>query len=1099
MKFDAFIKSLSGAAHSSRERWKKTERSGSSLAGIEDFYDHVPCGCHALNENGIFLEINDTELHWLGCHREQVIGKKKFTDFITATSIKLFEKEFLRLKERGWLKDLEFEMVGKSGAIRPVLLSATALYDENGRFLQCRSTLYDISERQDAEHHFGLLSQALNTLSESAFITDENALFCFVNEQACRALGYTREELLTMGVYDINAEFTLDHWPAHWAEVKARQSLNFETHHRTKDGRIYPVEINANLFEYKGKAYHFALVHDITERKQVQEQARQIQHFLRMQIARMPIGLIVWDKDFSIQAWNPAVASIFGFTEAEALGRHPYDLIVLPENQPVVEKVWRRLLKEDQTTHNENENITKDGRIITCYWTNTPLRTSNGETMGVMSMVQDITERKRTEELLHRLNRELRAISECNQVLMRAIDEPSLLKDICRIVCEDAEYCMAWVGYPEQDTAKTLRPVAWAGEEKGYLANAGLVWSDKDSERGPTGTAIRTGKTVFFQDLKAERTTAPWRKEALKRHFRCCISMPLKDDRGSVFGGFTIYSSQPNAFTPEEIRLLEELAENLAFGITVLRGRIERKRAEDEIRTLNAELERRVLERTHELKCRTQELETLFDTAPVGLAICHDVTGNHILGNPTLEEWAGVPRGGEVSLTAEVRPAYHTRDGNGKELSGSDLPMQRACRGEVISGEVLEIVRPDGKVYVVLSNARPILDEAGKPRGSIGAFMDITARKQAEEALRQSEERFKAIASNTPDLLLVQDRDLRYELIINPQLGFTEKDVIGKTDLDLLRPDEAEQITAIKRHVLETGRPLQLEIPVTSSSGTLHFFQGSFIPRFNSKGEVDGLIGYFRDTTDQKNANEKIRRLNEQLQHRATELEAANQELEAFSYSASHDLRAPLRTIDSYSHILLEDCATHLPEESQAHLREICRATERMGRLIDGMLTLSRITRAQLQRRHVNLSDMASEVIDELRKLEPNRRVDVRIDPQLHAQGDPQLLRILLDNLLGNAWKFSNRESVADIHFGQTKLNGEFIFFVRDNGVGFDMKYVHKLFGAFQRLHKASDFPGTGVGLATVLRVISRHSGRIWAESKLGEGATFYFTLGIQE
>lgn len=1093
MKRNAVMKPLPEDTSCSGEPWAgETHRT--STAGIEDFYEHSPCGYHSLDKNGIYVEINGTELRWIGCTRQEVVGKRKFEDFLTAASRRLVEEEFPRFKKRGWVKDLEVEILGKDGSIRTVLVSATVIYDRQRNYLRCRSALYDITEHKQAEHDLGLLNQALNTLSEAAFVTDENAQFRFVNEQACRVLGYTREELLTLGVYDIDASFKADHWPVHWAEVQARRSLTFETHHRAKDGRIFPVEINANLLEYGGRAYHFALVRDITERQRAQEQAKQVQQFMRMQIARMPIGLIVWDKEFRVQAWNPAVAKIFGFTEDEALGKHPYDLIVSQKEQPLIDNVWKRLLEGDQTEYSENQNLTKCGRTITCYWTNTPLRLSDGNTAGVMSMVQDITKRKQTEEALHRLNRELRAISECNQILMRATDETSLLKDICRVVCEEAEYRIAWVGYRENDEAKTVRPIAWGGKENACLATANVVWSDTERGRGPTGTAIRTGQTTV-QDLETANIPSQWREEAVKHGLRCSISMPLKDEKGEVFGAFTIYTPQPDAFTPDEIRRLEELTGNVAYGITVLRGRIERKRAEDEIRVLNAELERRVLARTRELRLRTQELETIFSTVPVGLAIASDVTASRIQGNPTLEEMAGMQHGSEISLTAETRPAYHVRDPSGKEIPGPDLPMQRACRGEVISGEVLEIVPSNGNACVVFSNARPILDEAGKPCGAVGAFMDITDAKRVEEALRKSEERFKAIASNTPDLLLVQDRNLRYELIVNPQFGFKESDVIGKTDYDLLRRDEAEHITAIKRRVLETGRPVQLEIPTTAPSGERYFFQGSLIPKFNPQGQVDGLIGYFRDTTVQRNAEEKIRRLNEQLQHRASELEAANQELEAFSYSASHDLRAPLRSIDGYSHILLEDSAQHLNEEGKAHLLEVRRAAERMSRLIDGMLTLSRITRTQPQRQKVDLSAMASEIETELRLDQPNRHAEFHIEPNLQTLGDPQLLRILLDNLLGNAWKFSGHEPVAKIEFGKTEINGESVFFVRDNGVGFDMKYAHKLFGAFQRLHRTTEFPGTGIGLATVHRVIGRHGGRIWAESGVNQGATFYFTL----
>ena len=188
-----------------------------------------------------------------------------------------------------------------------------------------------------------------------------------------------------------------------------------------------------------------------------------------------------------------------------------------------------------------------------------------------------------TSEALRRSNRELRAISNCNQVLLRATDEQSLLQEICRIVCEEAGYRMAWVGYAEHDEAKSVRPVAWTGAEEGYLASLGITWADTERGRGPTGTAIRSGKTCCIQDFATDPRLAPWRESALQRGFRSGIALPLKDEHANAFGSLTIHSAQPNAFTPEEIRLLEELAGDLAFGIVTLRSRAARKRAEQEV------------------------------------------------------------------------------------------------------------------------------------------------------------------------------------------------------------------------------------------------------------------------------------------------------------------------------------------------------------------------------------------------------------------------------------------------------------------------------------------------------------------------------------
>jgi light-regulated signal transduction histidine kinase (bacteriophytochrome) len=225
------------------------------------------------------------------------------------------------------------------------------------------------------------------------------------------------------------------------------------------------------------------------------------------------------------------------------------------------------------------------------------------------------------------------------------------------------------------------------------------------------------------------------------------------------------------------------------------------------------------------------------------------------------------------------------------------------------------------------------------------------------------------------------------------------------------------------------------------------------------------------------------------------ELTAANKELEAFSYSVSHDLRAPLRSIDGFSLALLEDYSEKLDDEGKNHLERVRVATQRMGALIDDLLNLSRVTRASIHLEKVDVSAVAAEVIEGLQKAQPERQVEIRVEQGLQATVDAHLLRIVLENLLGNAWKFTSKRALACIEFGKTSGNGRAAFFVRDDGAGFDPAYADRLFGAFQRLHSVSEFPGTGIGLATVQRIIHRHGGRIWAESSAGQGATFYFTL----
>ncbi len=249
-------------------------------------------------------------------------------------------------------------------------------------------------------------------------------------------------------------------------------------------------------------------------------------------------------------------------------------------------------------------------------------------------------------------------------------------------------------------------------------------------------------------------------------------------------------------------------------------------------------------------------------------------------------------------------------------------------------------------------------------------------------------------------------------------------------------------------------------------------------------------------------AEEQVRALNADLERRVlertSELEAANKELEAFCYSISHDLRSPLRGMDGFCQLLLEDYGDRLDDDAKAYVQRVRSASQRMADLLDGLLDLSRLTRIEMQRAPVDLSSMARGIAESLQSTEAQRAVTFDIADGLTARGDPHLLQIALENLLVNAWKFTSKHPRARIEFGQTQLDGQPVFFVRDDGAGFDMAYTDKLFGAFQRLHAVGEFEGNGIGLATVQRIVNRHGGRIWAEGAVERGACFFFNLGVK-
>jgi light-regulated signal transduction histidine kinase (bacteriophytochrome) len=283
------------------------------------------------------------------------------------------------------------------------------------------------------------------------------------------------------------------------------------------------------------------------------------------------------------------------------------------------------------------------------------------------------------------------------------------------------------------------------------------------------------------------------------------------------------------------------------------------------------------------------------------------------------------------------------------------------------------------------------------------------------------------------------------------------------------------------------------------SEGNTAIFETSGVPLFTNNGIFKGYRGISKDITERKKTERQIARMNDELENKVIErtkmLRIANKELEAFSYSVSHDLRAPLRSIDGFSQALIEDYGDTLDTTATNYLSRVRSAAQRMSTLIDDMIKLAKVSRTELSKKRINLSDIAISISKSLEEMDPNRDAEFIIQPHLHVMGDENLMKVVLQNLLENSWKFTSKERTTRIEVGSKTVDHQIVYFVRDNGAGFDMNYAKKIFTPFQRLHKETDFPGTGIGLSTVQRIIHRHLGKIWAEGEPGEGAVFSFTM----
>jgi len=401
----------------------------------------------------------------------------------------------------------------------------------------------------------------------------------------------------------------------------------------------------------------------------------------------------------------------------------------------------------------------------------------------------------------------------------------------------------------------------------------------------------------------------------------------------------------------------------------------------------------------------------------------------------------------------------------------------------------------------------PIRDADGRIERLLAASRDITEVKRAEADLRAANLFLDSLIENLPVMIFVKDaRTLRYvrqnRATLN-LLGLAKEDVIGKRDRDFLPAEQADFILARDREVLDTGRLLDIpEQSIHSHLLGVRVLHTVKMPILDEHGEPEFLLGFSEDITERKRAEQAIRELNAELLHKASQLESTNKELESFSYSVSHDLRAPLRAIDGFALMIEEDYTEKLDAEGRRYLAVIRENSRRMGGLIDDLLSFSRLGRQPVSTHDVNMDALAREVVAEALDADslgaregasPHARIEV--DPLPPTRGDRALLRQVWTNLIANALKYSSKAAQPLIRISGHHVGAETRYSVRDNGVGFNMQYAEKLFGVFQRLHRADEFGGTGVGLAIVHRVVSRHGGRVWAEGEVDRGAVFSFAL----
>ena len=905
-----------------------------------------------------------------------------------------------------------------------------------------------------------------------------------------------------------------------------------------------------------GASYVNVYASDVTARKQAADALRESEARNRATLYSIGDAVIAVTADGCLSQMNPVAEKLTGWTEAEARDRPLQELfrIVNEETRAGVESPVERVLREGVVVGLANHTllIAKDGSERPIADSGAPIRNEKGETTGVVLVFRDQTEERAAQRSLQESERRYRTLAEslphlvwtcradgpCDYLSPRWVDYTGIPEadqlgyrwleqlhpdDRERVIAEwgevaprggvfDIEFrirradgAYRWFrarAIPFRDADG--RVVKWFGSN-----------SDIDDYKR-VHEALRESEDLLSFSLSTARTGA-WELDLVDHSahrslqhdqifgyqellpewtYEMFIEHVVPEDREAVDGKFrqAIATGGDWSF---ECRILRR------DGVIRWIWAAGRHRTDESGRPRRmAGIVQDITERKQaEQAVRESEARYRATLYSIGDAVIATDAESRVIGmNPVAERLTGW-----LEAEAEGKPLSEVfRIVNEETRAVVESPVTRVLReGQVVGlANHTLLVAKDGRERPIADSGAPIRDQKGETTGVVLVFRDQTEERRAGNALRRSEAILRAVIEGTTNVVCVKDQQGRI-IIANSAMtrfiGKPESEIIGKSDLELVADaQQAAKILENDRHIMASGDSQTVEETGDGVAGRWDYlFTKS--PYHDLDGHVIGVIGIGTDITERKRAEAEVRRLNTELEQRVrdrtAQLEESNRELEAFSYSVSHDLRAPLRAIDGFTRILADDYASHLNTEGKRICSVVRENTKSMGQLIDDLLAFSRLGRAEMSLSPIEMGTMANSIFHELTTPESRARIDFQVGALPPALADPTLMRQVWMNLLANAIKFSSKRERAVIKVSAQQNQGESVYVVQDNGAGFEMQYVGKLFGVFQRLHSSKEFEGTGVGLALVQRVIRRHGGRVWAEGEIDKGATFYFAL----
>jgi len=970
-----------------------------------------------------------------------------------------------------------------------------------------------VTERKRAEEQVRVSEEKYKTLvqtsSDMIFTVDLKGNFLFTNQAFEKSLGYSAEEIQRINGFDLVHPEDLETVREQFAAlVEGKGVDNMEYKYRAKDGSYISILNNASpILDSQGNVVAaLGVARDITGRKRAEKALQESELWMRNMFNSLEEAVFVVTPDRTFVNINPAAEKMFGYTKSELADLSTEVLHVDHGHYVDFGRRIKEAFDREETARFEFEAKRKNGVIFPTEHTVSLLKNDKGEPLGIVSVVRDISERKRAEEelkqyrehleeLVEERTAELRRANEQleQEITERAQAEKSLERELAvnKALAELSDALItpsssiSDIANILLDSAKSLTQ-----SEHGYVSSIDPITRDhvahtltemmgKQCLVGGEDKRITfsIGADGLYPSLwghslntrKAFLTNAPNKHEASRGvpagHIPIKNFLSVPAVMGEELVGQIALANSPRDYTDHDLEAVKRLAELYAMAI-------QRKRTEES------------------LKAEKEFTETALNAQTDTFFVFEPSTGRAVRWNKAFSEISGYSD--EEIRSMKAPDSYYNEEDLKKAAAAAEKVLN-----EGIATVELSLITKDGRSIPTEYTGSAIRDDEGNPKYIIAVGRDVTERRQAEKALRESEEKFRNLAEQSPNMIFINKRgrvvyankaceeiiEYKREEFYSPDFDFFT--LISPEHLDVVKQSFSEHVSG------EEVPPYEYAL-IAKSGKRIEALHATKLIKYEGESAILGIV---TDITKRKRGEEEIKKLNESLEYQAKELAAANKELEAFSYSVSHDLRAPLRALDGFSRALMEDCFDKLDEGGKDYLRRIRGAAQHMGQLIDDLLNLSLVMRKEMRHEKINLSELARTITAELQKTEPDRQVEFVIQEEVLAHGDPRLLREVLENLLSNAWKFTAKHAQAKIEFGATQKKEQTVYFVRDDGAGFDIAYIDKLFVPFQRLHSAAEFSGNGIGLAVVSRIINRHGGRIWAEGEVEKGATFYFTL----